>query len=102
MTEPVIFERSPWGLVVVTGRDATSFLQAIVSQDLDPVDDGETVASLLLIYWYCIFVIHSSNNQEYGQALGVGPAQTIVATPAFVGSAMTVALRAVPESGTPS
>jgi phosphatidylglycerophosphate synthase len=33
-----------------------------------------TVASLLLIYWYCIFVIHSSNNQDYGQALGVGTA----------------------------
>jgi hypothetical protein len=32
-----------------------------------------TVASLLLIYWYCIFVIHSSNNQEYGAALGIGP-----------------------------
>ena len=45
MTEPVIFDRSPWGLVVVSGPDATSFLQAIVSQDLDPVDDGETVAS---------------------------------------------------------
>jgi folate-binding protein YgfZ len=44
----VIFDRSPWGLVVVSGPDATSFLQAIVSQDLDPVDDGETVASLLL------------------------------------------------------
>ena len=48
MTEPMIFDRSPWGLVVVSGPDATSFLQAIVSQDLDPVDDGETVASLLL------------------------------------------------------
>jgi len=48
VTEPVIFDRSPWGLVVVGGPDATSFLQAIVSQDLDPVDDGETVASLLL------------------------------------------------------
>ena len=48
MTEPVIFDRSPWGLVVVSGPDATRFLQAIVSQDLDPVDDGETVASLLL------------------------------------------------------
>jgi folate-binding protein YgfZ len=48
VTEPVIFDRSPWGLVVVSGPDATSFLQAIVSQDLDPVDDGETVASLLL------------------------------------------------------
>jgi folate-binding protein YgfZ len=44
----VIFDRSPWGLVVVSGPDATSFLQAIVSQDLDPVDDDETVASLLL------------------------------------------------------
>src|SRR5215468_269410 len=48
VTEPVIFDRSPWGLVVVSGPDATTFLQAIVSQDLDPVDDGETVASLLL------------------------------------------------------
>ena len=48
MIEPVVFDRSPWGLVVVSGPDATSFLQAIVSQDLDPVDDGETVASLLL------------------------------------------------------
>jgi folate-binding protein YgfZ len=48
VTEPVVFDRSPWGLVVVSGPDATSFLQAIVSQDLDPVDDGETVASLLL------------------------------------------------------
>jgi hypothetical protein len=48
VTELVAFDRSPWGLVVVSGSDATSFLQAIVSQDLDPVDDGETVASLLL------------------------------------------------------
>jgi len=48
VTESVSFDRSPWGLVVVSGPDATSFLQAIVSQDLDPVDDGETVASLLL------------------------------------------------------
>jgi folate-binding protein YgfZ len=48
VTEPVVFDRSPWGLVVVSGPDATSFLQAIVSQDLDPVDHGETVASLLL------------------------------------------------------
>lgn len=45
---PVVFERSPWGLVVVHGPDATSFLQAIVSQDLDPVGVGETVAALLL------------------------------------------------------
>lgn len=45
---PVVFERRPWGLVVVRGTDATPFLQAIVSQDLEPVAPGETVASLLL------------------------------------------------------
>jgi phosphatidylglycerophosphate synthase len=33
-----------------------------------------TVVAMLLIYWYCIFVIHTTNNQEYGQALGVGNA----------------------------
>jgi hypothetical protein len=48
MDLPVVFDRRPWGLVVVSGPDATSFLQAIVSQDLDPVGVGETVASLLL------------------------------------------------------
>lgn len=32
-----------------------------------------TVASLVLIYWYCIFVIHSSNNQDYTKALQIGP-----------------------------
>lgn len=45
---PAVFERRPWGLVVVRGPDATSFLQAIVSQDLDPVEVGATVESLLL------------------------------------------------------
>lgn len=45
---PAVFERRPWGLVVVRGPDATSFLQSIVSQDLAPVAVGETVASLLL------------------------------------------------------
>jgi folate-binding protein YgfZ len=45
---PVVFDRSPWGLVAVSGPEATSFLQAIVSQDLDPVADGATVPSLLL------------------------------------------------------
>jgi folate-binding protein YgfZ len=35
-------------LVVVSGPDATSFLQSLVSQDLDPVRVGETVTSLLL------------------------------------------------------
>jgi phosphatidylglycerophosphate synthase len=32
-----------------------------------------TVASLVLIYWYCIFVIHSTNNQDYTRALQIGP-----------------------------
>ena len=32
-----------------------------------------TVAGLLLIYWYCVFVIHSSNNQDYTKALQIGP-----------------------------
>ncbi len=32
-----------------------------------------TVVSLLLIYWYCIFVIHSTNNQDYTKALEIGP-----------------------------
>lgn len=32
-----------------------------------------TVAALLLIYWYCIFVINSSNNQDYTRALQIGP-----------------------------
>lgn len=45
---PALFVRRPWGLVVVRGPDATSFLQSIVSQDLDPVAVGETVPSLLL------------------------------------------------------
>lgn len=44
---PAVFER-PWGLVAVRGPDATSFLQALVSQDLEPVGEGETVAALLL------------------------------------------------------
>lgn len=32
-----------------------------------------TVLSLVLIYWYCIFVIGSSNNQDYTKALQIGP-----------------------------
>jgi hypothetical protein len=35
-------------VVVIAGPDATSFLQSLVSQDLDPVAVGETVHSLLL------------------------------------------------------
>jgi folate-binding protein YgfZ len=41
-------DRSPRGLVVVSGADAGSFLQSLVSQDLDPVTDGDGVRSLLL------------------------------------------------------
>ena len=36
-----------------------------------------TLATLVLIYWYCIFVIQSSNNQDYTAALGVGPGQAV-------------------------
>jgi folate-binding protein YgfZ len=41
-------DRSDRGFVVVTGPEAFSFLQAIVSADLDPVADGDAVHSLLL------------------------------------------------------
>jgi folate-binding protein YgfZ len=41
-------DRSPRGLVVVRGDDATSFLQSLVSQDLDPIGDGESARCLLL------------------------------------------------------
>lgn len=34
---------------------------------------GMTALGLSLIYWYCIFVIHSSNNQDYTKVLGIGP-----------------------------
>jgi tRNA-modifying protein YgfZ len=43
-----VVERSPHGLVVVHGPDATKFLQSLVSQDLDAVADGEVTHSLLL------------------------------------------------------
>jgi folate-binding protein YgfZ len=43
-----VANRSPHGLVVVSGDDATSFLQSLVSQDLDPIGDGESAPSLLL------------------------------------------------------
>jgi tRNA-modifying protein YgfZ len=36
------------GVVVVSGPDATSFLQSLVSQDLDPIPDGQGAPSLLL------------------------------------------------------
>jgi folate-binding protein YgfZ len=40
--------RIPRDLVVVSGPDATSFLQSLVSQDLDPVGVGDSVHTLLL------------------------------------------------------
>ncbi|MET0275884.1 MAG: hypothetical protein ABW211_03450 [Acidimicrobiia bacterium] len=43
-----IVDRSDRGFVVVTGPDAFSFLQALVSADLDPLVSGDAVASLLL------------------------------------------------------
>lgn len=38
----------PRGFVLVTGEDARSFLQALVSADLDPLEPGQGVLSLLL------------------------------------------------------
>jgi folate-binding protein YgfZ len=41
-------DRTPHGLVVVSGPDATSFLQSLVSQDLDAIGIGTSAWSLLL------------------------------------------------------
>jgi tRNA-modifying protein YgfZ len=40
--------RIPRDLVVVSGPDATTFLQSLLSQDLDPVTVGQSVHTLLL------------------------------------------------------
>lgn len=48
MTNRFVVDRSPRGLVVARGPDATSFLQSLVSQDLDPIADGDHAAALLL------------------------------------------------------
>lgn len=48
MTGSWLVDRSPRGLVVVSGPDASSFLQSLVSQDLDPIADGQSAHSLLL------------------------------------------------------
>ena len=34
-----------------------------------------TLISMILIYWYCIFVAGSSNNQDYEAVLGIGPGE---------------------------
>ena len=44
----VAFDRSPHGLVIVSGEDAESFLQSLISQDLDGIGDGSSAPSLLL------------------------------------------------------
>jgi len=41
-------DRSDRGVVTVSGPDTFSFLQALVSADLDPLTDGDAVHSLLL------------------------------------------------------
>ncbi len=47
MPEPFVADPER-DVVVVEGPDATSFLQSLVSQDLDPVAVGENVSALLL------------------------------------------------------
>ena len=47
-TSAGVVDRSDRGAVLVTGPDAFSFLQALVSADLDPVADGQGARSLLL------------------------------------------------------
>jgi folate-binding protein YgfZ len=42
-------DRSDRGFVTVTGPDTFSFLQVLVSADLDPLADGDAVHSLLLL-----------------------------------------------------
>lgn len=49
MTGPgFVADHSPHGLIVAHGDDATSFLQSLVSQDLDPLRDGDAAPALLL------------------------------------------------------
>ncbi|MEX1008374.1 MAG: hypothetical protein WD271_11080 [Acidimicrobiia bacterium] len=47
-TGAAVVDRSDRGFVLVTGEDARSFLQALVSADLDPLEDGMGAPSLLL------------------------------------------------------
>src|SRR4051812_11985306 len=48
MSDVTVFERFGCGVVAVEGPDAISFLQSLVSQDLDAMADGESARSLLL------------------------------------------------------
>src|SRR3954452_9665691 len=43
-----MFHRPEAGVVTVEGPDAITYLQSLVSQDLDPLGDGEWTRSLLL------------------------------------------------------
>ena len=43
-----VVDRSDRGAVVVTGPDAWSYLQSLVSADLETIGDGQGVHSLLL------------------------------------------------------
>jgi folate-binding protein YgfZ len=43
-----IYERPDAGVVTVEGPDAISFLQSLVSQDLDPLGDGDHTRALML------------------------------------------------------
>jgi len=47
MTSTVV-ARIPRDVVIVSGPDATSFLQSLLSQDLDPVEVGDVTHALLL------------------------------------------------------
>jgi len=44
----IVYERERCGVVSVEGADTFSYLQSLVSQDLDGLGDGESVRSLLL------------------------------------------------------
>jgi tRNA-modifying protein YgfZ len=48
MSAVTVFERFDCGVVAVEGPDALSYLQSLVSQDLDALADGATTRSLLL------------------------------------------------------
>jgi folate-binding protein YgfZ len=48
MTTATVYERPGAGVVEVHGPDTFSFLQSLVSQDLDGLADGESARSLLL------------------------------------------------------
>jgi folate-binding protein YgfZ len=43
-----VVERAPWGLVAARGADATTFLQNLLSQDLEPLTIGDDAPTLLL------------------------------------------------------